>query len=84
MKLPKSKEEALDRPIAKQQGYRIHLCEVNQFVAASIDHSFKQERTRASGFVIVGSIERIDGSLTVSDSAIPATDIAADHQYVRC
>ena len=24
---------------------RIHLCEVNQFVAAPIDHSFKQEQT---------------------------------------
>jgi hypothetical protein len=29
----------------------IHLCEVNQFVAVPIDHSCKQEQTKASGFV---------------------------------
>ena len=51
-----------------------------------LDHSFKQEQAKASGFVqlIVGGIERIAGSLTVSDSAIPATDISADPQYVQC
>jgi hypothetical protein len=86
MELPTSKKEALDRPIAKPPDWRIHLCEVNQFVAAPIDHSFKREHTKASGFVqvIVGGIERIAGSLTVSDLAFPASDNAADPQYVRC
>jgi hypothetical protein len=60
----------------------IRLCEIKQLVVAT---SFKQEQTKASGFkVIVGGIERSAGSLTVSDSAIPASDIAGDPRYVRC
>ena len=68
----------------KEGAQEIHLCDVNQFVAAPIDHSSKQEQTRASGFVKVGGIERIAGSLTFSDLTFPASDNAADHRHVRC
>jgi hypothetical protein len=64
----------------------IDLGEVNQFVAAPIEHGFKQKQTKAIGFVqvIVGGIQKSAESLTVSDSAIPVTDIAADPRYLRC